>query len=1040
MDITTSSNKIKTSKYFNGETVNYSLFYSLGFLAFLIIKQVLKTFVGLGAKIAMPISFVLVMLVLFFVEKKFVFNHNPNTKTPKQIIAYIFRCGVDFGFYKIFEFAFVSMLDMHKIIPYLFSIILIFVFNFYFDRLVVFDVRSNPLNNKNGRLFKLAFNNRFVLASMGIATLGISFVFLIYKLFPFGDLTVLRMDLYHQYGPLFVEFYDRIVNFKSFLYSWQSGGGSSFLGNFFNYLSSPLSLIVLLFDKKQIGYAITTLVMVKGVLSSATFTYFLKKSFNRHSPVTAAFGVFYAFSGYFLAYYWNIMWIDGMILLPLIALGIENIINKGNAKLYIISLAVLLYSSYYMGYMACIFSVFYFLMYFFAYNNSNDVIKATNDEKQNIVKKALNNKFIASGLRFAFASLFIGAICACFLLPIYFILQSCSATSDSFPTALDSNFNLIDMFSSHLDGLETTIRSSGDDVLPNISSGMLAVILLPLYLMNKDIRLKEKVSYMLMMIFLIVSFDCNILEFIWHAFHFPNDLPFRFSYMYVFIMLIIAFRGLMHIKSIRYQDVVVTSLVLALVIMLYQKFPTNKISELSIYISLVFVIVWCGVLLLIKKGYASKFIIGVTILCMTFCEVIISDSNSYLFTVEQENYTHNYDAYTEAFDYLAEKDKGFYRAELTYLDTRMDPSLYSYDGMSIFSSMAYEDFSQAQFSQGMAGNRINSFTYNTQTPVYNMLNGIKYLVKAEDSIEPSSNYYKKIHTLGDDKTSIYKNNYFLPIAFLTSPDVQDWDSTEGNPFDVQENLFDLATGLSDCFVPAQYVETSAPTIICEEVSENGTYEFSDVADEEYGTIDITIKNVLDSNLYVYVTSSYVENVDYYWNFDEDTTNQNIDEPYIMDLGAFKKGDEVRVSLDLSSVDSTSGTFSIYAYNVDKEVLDTAYEFLNLGKLNATSFNDTEIEGTINAGYDGYLYTSIPYDEGWKVYIDGQEQLTFSIGESNLATTIKHGERKVKFVYQPAGQKKGIIISLCALIALAGYEVLKRKNPFSKVKMFSNDNQ
>ena len=58
------------------------------------------------------------------------------------------------------------------------------------------------------------------------------------------------------------------------------------------------------------------------------------------------------------------MWIDGMILLPLIVLGIEQLVHNGKGALYTGALAVLLLSNYYMGYMACIFSVLYFLAYF----------------------------------------------------------------------------------------------------------------------------------------------------------------------------------------------------------------------------------------------------------------------------------------------------------------------------------------------------------------------------------------------------------------------------------------------------------------------------------------------------------------------------------------------------------------------------------------------------------------------------------------------------------------------------------------------------
>lgn len=164
--------------------------------------------------------------------------------------------------------------------------------------------------------------------------LGILFIFIVYSVFPFGDGTVMRMDLYHQYGPLFAELYDRVVEGKSLLYSWESGGGSSFLGNYFNYLSSPFTVLIFLFDKADISFAITALVIVKCMASAVTFTYYLKASQKRHSYVSAAFGVFYAFCAYFLAYYWNIMWIDGMILLPLIVLGIERLIHTGKGALY----------------------------------------------------------------------------------------------------------------------------------------------------------------------------------------------------------------------------------------------------------------------------------------------------------------------------------------------------------------------------------------------------------------------------------------------------------------------------------------------------------------------------------------------------------------------------------------------------------------------------------------------------------------------------------------------------------------------------------
>ena len=135
------------------------------------------------------------------------------------------------------------------------------------------------------------------------------------------------MDLYHQYGPLFAELYERVMNGASLTYSWVSGLGSCFLGNYFNYLSSPIGAIVLFFGHNNVPEAIAAMILIKAALSASTFTYYIKRSLKNQSFVTVSFGVMYAFCAYMLAYYWNVMWIDAMVLLPIILLGIERIIN-----------------------------------------------------------------------------------------------------------------------------------------------------------------------------------------------------------------------------------------------------------------------------------------------------------------------------------------------------------------------------------------------------------------------------------------------------------------------------------------------------------------------------------------------------------------------------------------------------------------------------------------------------------------------------------------------------------------------------------------
>ena len=329
-------------------------------------------------------------------------------------------------------------------------------------------------------------DNKYILFTGLTATFVILFVYFCYSIIPFGDRTIYRMDLYHQYGPLFSELYDRITSGKSLLYSWNSGIGSSFVGNFFNYLSSPFAVLVLIFGHENTFEAVAAMIGCKAVLSSMSMSYYLKKSHNSNGPEIIAFGIMYAFCGYFIAYYWNVMWIDAMYLLPFVILGIEKIINEGKCTSYIVALALSIYCNYYIGFMICIFSCIYFLYYYYCsldnFDKRHKILKYK-EEKDNKIK---NSFFLNSGIRFALSSFAVALILCGMLIPVAYVLSSSSATSSTFPTTSKSYFDFFDFLANHLASLEPTIRSSGEDVLPNVYCGMLTLILIPVFLLSKN--------------------------------------------------------------------------------------------------------------------------------------------------------------------------------------------------------------------------------------------------------------------------------------------------------------------------------------------------------------------------------------------------------------------------------------------------------------------------------------------------------------------------------------------------------------------------
>lgn len=1023
-----SANIPKTNKFINDETVSYTLMATVSLFILFSIKQILKVFIGIGVTPSCIIAFLIASIVSFIIERKYVFGKKILSSNIKQIIFFVIRIAVNFGFYKLAEFGFFNMLDMPISFAWFIAIVTSFLFNYVYDRTLIFDCGYDAVSVKQSKTYKIFYKNRYVFLTTVLATACIAVIYVIFSVFPFGSITVMRMDLYHQYGPLFAELYDRIVEHKSLLYSWITGGGSSFLGNYLNYLSSPLSFLIFLFDKEDISYAITFIVAFKCILSATSFSYYLKKSFNKDNYFLSAFGILYAFSAYFLAYYWNVMWLDAMIMLPLIALGIEKIFKTGDIKLYTVSLIILFFANYYMGYMCCIFAVLYFFVCFInTYSNDGKLNENAVYEKKYSTKALMNNVFINRGVKFAFASIIAALICAITLVPVFMILKNSSATSGTFPQTFKSYFDLLDLITSHFALLETTIRSSGDNVLPNIYTGILTFILLPLFLVNNKIKLKEKATYVVLIIFFVFCFNNNCAEYIWHAFHFPNDLPYRYSYMYSFIIAVMGYKTILNFKGIKVKDIAYTGLAIISFVIICQKFLTNKMTNSTIYATIIFVALWCGFLFLLKNKNAQKKTVSFVLVTFILCETIISSIVGLPLNQDNKNYKENYKTYTDAINYIDNKDSGFYRTELCYLNTRMDPAYYGYNGISVFSSMAYESYSQLQSSLGMQSNKVNSYTYNTQTPVYNMMFNIKYLIQTDVSLAPSSNLYKKIYTTSDKKSNVYESKYNLPIAYCVNSKIDDWVTDEGNPFEIQSDFVKLATGYSNLFKPVEYNSTDFDAVSGDDVTENGTYwlEKSD-SSSNYGTETVSLSPTIDGNLYLYVKSSDLKTITVNSEKVSDIT-QSMEDAYILDLGYHNKGDEVLVSLDASKMESESTSFDFYCYTADDTVVKNMYNSLTGNSLNVESYSDTTIKGTVKAKENCYLYSSIPYDDGWSVYVDGKKAETFEIGGTLLAIELTPGQHKIEYKYFPVGFLYGIIISAVTVFGLCVFYIYNKSS-------------
>ena len=211
------------------------------------------------------------------------------------------------------------------------------------------------------KLFKSGQKTNLILAFI-VPTLIMLVLFIMNGIFPFGDRCFLVSDMYHQYMPFFSEFLDKIKAGEGLSYSYNVGIGSNFLALYNYYLASPLHWLAFLFPAQFLIEFMSYLVIVKIGLCGLTFCIYLKEHFKTDHISTVLFSCFYALSGFMAAYNWNIMWLDCVILLPLILLGLERLVKENRCNLYCITLGLCIFTNFYISIMVCIFIVLYFIV------------------------------------------------------------------------------------------------------------------------------------------------------------------------------------------------------------------------------------------------------------------------------------------------------------------------------------------------------------------------------------------------------------------------------------------------------------------------------------------------------------------------------------------------------------------------------------------------------------------------------------------------------------------------------------------------------
>ena len=859
---------------------------------------------------------------------------------------------------------------------------------------------------RKGKFYGILFEKGvlFFLLSFLIPFLIMLYAFGVYGVHPFGDRQILVVDLWHQYYPFFRVVREKLMNGGSFLYSWENGMGTNFLSMISYYAASPLNWLSAFFSDGHERDALTFILCAKIGFAGAFFSTFLRYTFRRRDFSICMFSVMYALCSYTLGYYWNVMWFDTVALFPLVMTGIVMICREGRWKVFTFGLALSLAANYYVGYFTCIFSVIMFA--------SAGIIEC----------KGIKDWF-RKLLIMIRSSLLGGGLAAFMLLPAYFGLQLTYSANNTMPKTMTFYEDWRKIFANHL----SYNAPAKVDGLPNFACGMLAVMLFGVFLFSFGIKIREKISVLIMLGIITVSCNMNILNFIWHGFHFTNQIPYRFAFIFSFVLAAAAFRAFDIILSrgIRIYQLVLMIIAPVTVFVLNkmvkgEEFRFEGAIRSSAIITGAFWLIFLAAKVFPFKTREKRSVMLIIALSAAVFSEFISNAQLGVKTVDTTgyyDYPASYGEVRELLDVTKKTEKSlFYRTEMTNTYTLNDSSLYGYYGVSQFSSAANVSvttlFKRLGLYASEAGNR---YYYRTSTPVVNSLLGIKYIIKKGSTLNSEAWVLEENDKAGE--SHCYKNRYPLSLGFMVSENILRMeDNGAANPFEYQNALIRRATGIEDkMFVPQPVALAEYDDL---EVTKNGygNYTFRNTSDQPTGSATYTYDCLDGSYLYGYAngTGGTCDTVEIKCGEDIVDSGKLIESyPIVFPMGNGQAGETSTVKLT-SNKDHQTGNFKLMVYALNRDNFERAYCALADEQLHITDFTDRDIKGEITVNEDGIMFLSIPFEKGWKVYIDGEKAETFKLLQSMTGVRVPKGSHSVRLKYTPEGFPLGVTITFLSL--------------------------
>ena len=615
-------------------------------------------------------------------------------------------------------------------------------------------------------------------------------------------------------------------------------------------------------------------------------------------------------------------------------------------------------------------------------------------------------------------------------------------------TELSANFDLIELLDKMFPGTYDTCRMSG---LPFLYCGTIVLVLVPCFFFMKKIRGRDRIGAAVILCVMTVSMYIKQVDMVWHGGQLPNWLPQRYSFMISFLLVSFAARAFNEIGEIPKKRIAVSALVW-FVVLLHIEATDNYLADIdrdtmdgiTVVLPAMLVLLLVSAALVQVKDKLGKRRGAAVLLC------VIIGAEGFYNTIDQLYRQHQDIVYSTRASYnsviqptrkvvqgIKAEDDGFYRIEKTYHRTVNDPIALNMYGLSHSSSTLNAKPIALLEKLGFSA-RSHYTRYTGATEITKSLFGVKYELSCPDD---STSKIKSA-----DDITVTRNELALPMAYLVDNDYLDTDLDDSRPFQNQNVL--LANMLGKAYVTDYFTriinsdETPVDlekTNVTQGKTTDGHHSFKVIDKNKNAEIVYTMNMPEKSALYMYLPSRYERTVNVWLNREKFLgTYFEGDNNSIMKIGDFEKGEQVIIGLTLTK-DDLYFKEAQFVY-VDNEAIKR--DLLDLLAMNSETVAErptpTEMKVTVNAAQNCTLFTSIPLEKGWEVFVDGQkaeferstedgpETVNYLTAlDSLIAVPVDAGQHTIEFRFTTAGYPVAIFVSILGLVLFIASVVIYR---------------